>query len=373
MTRGRVGISLLAALVVVLAVLSPAQGAPAGGVRPTTRGGSAYDATIGARDCSLLGRVDTRRGCSRDQCVKGARWGNHGRGAEVCARSGRDGRVYATPVAKDRCQALGRRWISQVNWCASNPDRSVTTIAHAPQCQGKRSTYVTHTETEGHYDECLRPSDVRRLRALAESSGASFEHVSEERSPLLCSYRPGRAMVDGVCTPSATAPQAAGGVLLVGDSIAWRGSDELARLRPSWTIDGYPGRRFTDLQDRIDFYLAGHTAPTGVILELGTNAAGSYKRSALDQSLATLPADTRLMLVVPYRGTARNPGVQLKAQARYDSWYRKIARTRPDTCLADWRSLVRKHPDVLVDGVHPTHRSESRWAHFVADAWDHCS
>ena len=34
----------------------------------------------------------------------------------------------------------------------------------------------------------------------------------------------------------------AGGVVVIGDSLTWRGSDELGRLRPSFTLDGEPAR-----------------------------------------------------------------------------------------------------------------------------------
>ena len=65
--------------------------------------------------------------------------------------------------------------------------------------------------------------------------------------------------------------------------------------------------------------------------------------------------------------------MQLAAQDRYDRWMHKLAATRPLTCIADWLRLVGKYPGVLVDGVHPTHRSEGRWADWISDQWDDCS
>jgi hypothetical protein len=327
-----------------------------------------YDAHLGPRGCGLLGRTyDATRGCSRDACVAGAVPGNRNVGAEVCRLRG--GHVYATSVGATTCRSLGRVWIEPVNACASNPDRARTLVAHAPQCAGRRSTYVTHTEREGRYDECLTPSAVHALRVLAARRHTTVEGLAAQRSPVLCAQRPRHAMRDGVCRLERDQPLATGGVLLVGDSIAWRGADELARLRPGWTVDGDPGRRLVALPSRLHRYAAGHQAPTGLVLELGTNHSPGYAYADLVRDVAALPAGTRLMLVAPYR--SGDPGRAATAQVA--RWMRTLAASRPDTCVADWRRLALDHLGSLVDGVHPTSDNEASWASWVATRWDRCA
>ena len=72
-----------------------------------------------------------------------------------------------------------------------------------------------------------------------------------------------------------------GGVLLVGDSVSWRGSDELARLRPELTVDAEPARRPTELAARLDAFRAKHGQPAGLVVELGTNPAPGFRRRDL--------------------------------------------------------------------------------------------
>ena len=77
-------------------------------------------------------------------------------GAEACTlRGAPQGYGFAATVDVRQCRALNRRWISQVNYCASEPDRSPGAVYNAPQCTGAATVYVNLTETEGYYDECL--------------------------------------------------------------------------------------------------------------------------------------------------------------------------------------------------------------------------
>ena len=83
-------------------------------------------------------------------------------GAEACALVGQPkGFGFAATVDVRHCQDLHRRWIAAVNYCASQPDRSLAAVRDAPQCASPASIYVTLSETEGRYDECLTTARVR--------------------------------------------------------------------------------------------------------------------------------------------------------------------------------------------------------------------
>ena len=83
--------------------------------------------------------------------------------------------------------------------------------------------------------------------------------------------------MNGACVADPSFQPSGGGVLMIGDSLTWRGSDELGRLRPSFTLDGEPARPPTELASRLAAFRAGHGQPDGLIIELGTVPA---RRSA---------------------------------------------------------------------------------------------
>ena len=362
-----VGGLVLMFVLVVLVVLAPPVGAVSSG------GTSAVDPRIGAGDCRLLGRTFLPgHGCSRDDCLPSAYIVNRARGAELCALPHQGRHAYGAPIDFRRCAALHRAWIAQVNWCASNPDRSRSVVHHAPQCTGSATTYVTHSEREGFYDECLKPSQVRRLTRLARRNGTTLGREALVRSKTLCNYRPRHIFSDGRCVRAHGQTATTGGVVLIGDSIAWRGTDELGRIRPDFHIDGIPSRRLTDLAPRLDRFRLDHGDPDGLIVELGTNSAKDFHKGDLDSILGSLPTETVVLLVLPYR---RNPHAPPKIQpqsTRYAAWMRDLASDRANTCVADWRAYVLTHPAVLVDGVHPTPSGEGAWASWTAKSWRTC-
>ena len=173
-------------LLSVLVVLAPQAGAVPRGAS------SAIDSRIGAADCRLLGRsYMPGRGCRRDDCLPSAHIVNRARGAELCALPHQGDYAYGSPIDFRRCAALHREWIAQVNWCASNPDRSKAVIRHAPQCTGSATTYITHTERVGFYDECLKPGEVRRLTRMARRNGSTLAREALVRSPTCAPTGPG--------------------------------------------------------------------------------------------------------------------------------------------------------------------------------------
>ncbi|WP_372735519.1 hypothetical protein [Nocardioides sp.] len=333
------------------------------------------DTSIGAFECRLLGRAFVSdRGCARTRCIRGAVPFKESHDAEMCTLRGQVMHGYGAPVDFRRCKALGRRWIHQVNWCASNPQRTRAIIWSAPQCKAKNFTYVTIRQSDGGlYDQCLKPSRVRKLKAIAKRRDTTVGYEAARRSRLQCSYLPRHRFRNGLCVKTSKKQGPMGGTVMIGDSITWRGTDELARLRKDITIDGFPGRNFRKLMPRLNWFRADHGQPTGFILALGTNGVQTkVGRKSLARAMDTLPASTTVMLVAPYRASRANPPVRAGFTRKYEKWMRKLAADRPNTCFADWPKLVTKHPRILGDGVHPTHQFEGAWAKWISRQWDRC-
>jgi hypothetical protein len=279
---------------------------------------------------------------------------------------------FAATVDVRDCRALHRRWIAQVNYCASQPDRSVPVVRDAPQCTRPASVYVNLTEVDGFYDECLTPARATELARQAGERGASLAAEVALRSSTQCLDRPGHAFVDGLCTSEGAPAPAGGGVLMIGDSVTWRGSDELARIRPELTVDAEPARRPTELASRLDAFRARRGQPTGLVVELGTNPAPGFGRRDLAAVVGSLLPGTPVMFVLPYVEVSPDPLVVSASSRRFAGWMRTLARSRGDSCVADWPAYVRSHPGLLQDGIHPRHAAEDDWARWISGQWDHC-
>ena len=335
-------------------------------------GSGSYDRSISAGSCDLLGRVYTKgAGCSRKKCVQGATLFRKVYGAEACQLKGQGEYGFVSTIDYRRCADLGRRWISQVNFCASYPDRSATAVYDAPQCVGARSVYVRNTEADGFYDECLTPDRVRELVGFARSSGSDLTSEASTRSSIQCQDRPGQVYVDGRCVPDAGPRPAKGGVLMVGDSLTWRGTDELGRLRSTFTLDGEPARQISELQGRLDYYVSGHGQPTGLIIALGAvPAPASYGKSDLARTVKSVPRSTKVMFVMPY--AALPSGKASPRTTKIGGWMRAIAKSRGRACVADWPAFVQHRPGLLQDGVHLKNNLEKSWARFMSQQWGRC-
>ena len=159
------------------------------------------------------------------------------------------------------------------------------------------------------------------------------------------------------------------GMLMVGDSVSWRGSDELARLRPVLTVDAEPARRPTELAARVDAFRAEHDQLSGLVVELGTNPAPGFERRDLAAAVRSLPTETPVMLVLPYVEVSSDPVVVSSWSQQFDGWMRSVAAGRPHTCVADWPAYVRSHPGLLQDGIHPRNDAEAAWAEWVLAQW----
>lgn len=340
---------------------------------PASAAGGGYDNQLSQGECDLLGRAFTRgAGCARTRCVPGARLYRKVYGAEACQLKGQGDYGFVSTIESRQCQALGRRWIPQVNYCASFPDRSATAVYDAAQCTGARSVYVNLTEADGYFDECLTPQRVQELQLYAIAERSDLTTEASERSSVQCPWRPQHSYELGKCVSTPGSQPAQGGTVMVGDSLTWRGTDELARLRSTFTIDGEPARQISLLRQRLDYYASGHGQPTGVIVALGAvPPPKGFGKGDLARVVNGLSATTRVMLVLPYAEMV--PGRQTRNTATIDGWMRSIAKGRGRTCLADWPSFVRGRAGILQDGVHVKHVYEPTWARFIDQSWSRCS
>ena len=336
---------------------------------------SMVDAAINRPSCALLGRTWDAAGCRRDECVRPVDSIHPAVDAEVCERRP-EGSRYGNPIAAPRCRALHRRFIAPVNLCASLPERSRPLVDRSAACVAPWTTYAVHSERDGDYDECLRPQDARRWQREALRRGRPVGDYVAERSRTLCSYRAHVVFTAGRCRlDDAPLPRSPSGTLLIGDSVAWRATDELADLRPDWTVDAVPGRLVDELGPRIDRYLAGHRPPTLAVVALGTNPGAGWVLGDYLDAVAGLPRSTRVVWVTPHRSTARGPGNPrwLVAEvSRVERAMRRAANLRPGSCLVDWTELTRRQPGVLLDGVHPTRPGELTWARLVVRGATDC-
>ena len=373
--RHRAPLRRLAAAVLAMLCLTGAAFVVLGSTASAKEGSTAgYDRSLGSSDCDLLGREYVQgRGCSRTKCVDGAVPFRRTFGAEACALRGQpNGYGFVSTIDIRQCQALNRRWIPQVNYCASQPDRSVTALYNAAQCTGAASVYVNLFETEGYFDECMTPQRADELAQRAGEDGSTLTAETALRSSTQCPYRPHSVYSNGACVKTPDAQPSGGGVAMIGDSLTWRGGDELTRLRPTFTIDGEPARKLTELRERLEDYRAQHGEPGGLIIELGTSPAKGFSQQDLAKILKTVPASTDLMLVLPYYELRTDPVVISKASSRVAHWMESLARSRKNACVADWPAYVRSHPGILQDGVHTRHNAEGRWARWISQQWGRC-
>lgn len=339
--------------------------------QPSTPVSEAVDPRVDQASCALLGRTWSVAGCSRESCVTGHEYAKTGANAETCRIGGRRGASYGVEVDFRRCEALHRAWISVLNYCASDPHRTESVISDAAQCRAPFTSYVLMSETEGSYDECLRPSRVEELRAVATSTGQPLAVVAAQRSRTQCGWAAQHVWSGGVCVAGQpTTPVLADNVVVIGDSITWRGTNELATLEPDWVIDGSSGRQVDALDERLAAYRAAHGEPGGVVFALGTNGRSGFTEAEFRASIAQLPPSVPVLFVTPYRqpGTTGRP----ELVDTYDAWMHVLAKQRARTCIADWREAVTTDPTLLVDGVHPTSVGEVFWAELVDRSWNTC-
>ena len=336
-------------------------------------GSAAYDRSLNVSNCDLLGRVYVKgSGCARKKCVQGAKLWRKVYGAEACQLRNQGDYGFVSTVDFRRCAALGRRWISQVNFCASYPDRSATAVYDAPQCTGARSVYVTNTEADGFYDECLTPDRVRELVGIARSSGSDLTAEASLRSSVQCGYRPASSVRRRqVRLRSRLGPRQ-------GRHPHGRRLADLARHRRagpapaggSRSTASPPGRS-ASCRAGLSYYVSGAGQPTGLIVALGAvPPPAGYGKSDLARTIKSVPRSTKVMFVMPY--AALPSGNTSPRTTKIGSWMRAIAKSRGRACVADWPSFVRSRHGLIQDGVHVKNSQERTWAKFISQQWGRC-
>lgn len=364
----RLLVALCAVLFAVTGLSVVAQG--------TASAAPAVDRRLGESSCALTGRLWVEgRGCARYHCVAGAAMFKGGRDAELCMLRGPRGAEFARPINARLCGDLGRVWIAPVNSCASNPDRARRVVSNALQCVRPGMTYLNHRESEGRYDECVGKRKLTKLQRIARGANASINAVAVDRSKANCAERGGWVMRSGVCVRrEGPVPESQrGGMLMVGDSVSWRADDELRAMRRQWTFDLRPGRRLEQLPERLARFRANHGDPDRVIIQLGTNRRNGLRERQFRAAIASLPATTPVMLVLPYRHPAGVDPSLIKATVKQRRWMRALGSTRPLTCVADWPKVAAGNLGNLVDGAHPGARHERWYAQYVLRAWQTCT
>ena len=365
----RRALAVLLATLIAAATLSVVTGSHADAT-------ASVDKRLSQGQCALTGRVwIAGRGCSRHHCIPGATMFKEGHDAELCQLSGRTGAEFARPINSRRCADLGRVWIGAINSCASNPNRARYVVPNAPQCAGAATIYVNHGEEEGRYDECLTPGRAAALERLARRKHESLNEVALDRNRFNCSYRAGWVMDDGVCVKREGPVPASqrGGFYMVGDSVSWRADNELYAREPGWILDLRPGRRLDELPGRLKWFRANHDNPDQLIVQLGTNRRQGFNEDDFRDTMASLPATTPVMFLLPYRKFQGDNAGPVHATKKYGRWMRDLAAGRPLTCLADWPSVAASHLSNLVDGEHPDAAHEGWYARYVVRAWDDCA
>jgi len=363
------------ALVVLLAVLtmgtalsvvtgSPADAAPS------------VDKRLSQGECALTGRAwFPGRGCARHHCVKGATMFKEGHDAELCRMQGRNGAEYARPISSRRCADLGRIWLGEINSCASNPNRARYVVQNAPQCRGAGKVYVNHGEVEGRYDECMTPAKAAKLTRIGKRNKQSLNEAALDRNRFNCSYRAGWVMQSGTCVKRQGPPPASqlGGFYVVGDSVSWRADNELAARQGKWILDLRPGRRLDELPGRLDWFRANHGEPSQLVVQLGTNRRQGFNEADFKATMASLPATTPVLFLLPYRKFMGDNAGPVAATKKYGRWMKNLAAQRPLTCLSDWPKIASSHLSNLVDGEHPDAQHEDWYARYLIHAWGDCA
>lgn len=365
----RRALAVLLAVLATAAALSVVTGSSADAA-------ASVDPRLGKGECALTGRVYVAgRGCARHYCVPGATMFKEGHDAELCQLRGRSGAEFARPINSRRCADLGRIWIGEINSCASNPNRARTVVPGAPQCRGAGKVYINHSESEGHYDECLSAGRVAELRKIAKRTGQSLNDAALDRNRFNCSYRAGWTMKGGTCVrrvgPVPASQQ--GGFYMVGDSVSWRADNELYARQKDWVLDLRPGRRLDELPGRLDWFRANHGDPDQVIVQLGTNRRKGFNEGDFRATVATIPADVPILFLLPYRHFEGDNAGPVAATKKYAAWMRSLAADRPLTCLSEWPKIAAAHLSNLVDGEHPDAKHEDWYARYVVRAWGDCA
>lgn len=167
-------------------------------------------------------------------------------------------------------------------------------------------------------------------------------------------------------------------VIVLGDSLTYRGEDKLHARRPAWVVDGVRGRNVTTLLPLMRQHLRATPRPRAVVVALGTNGSRRWTMDHYRRAARMVPRGTDVVFVTPYRAVLRQPtrpGVAPIDVNRYGRWMQRVAKAAPARrCVAPWAHVARRKPWLLTDGVHQIDPAgESAWARLVVAAVDRCA
>jgi hypothetical protein len=161
--------------------------------------------------------------------------------------------------------------------------------------------------------------------------------------------------------------------VLIGDSIANYGKDNLRAYRPGWGVDAINGSSPATLSSRIDKTVKYHKGkhPRNLIVELGTNYSSSFKPADYSLVRKKLPK-TRIIFVTPGRDPFVVGQESARRAAAYAYYMIRLANVDKRMCIVPWAETVAQAPTLLRDGVHGTPAGEERWAREVVKGVDAC-
>lgn len=169
-------------------------------------------------------------------------------------------------------------------------------------------------------------------------------------------------------------------VYVTGDSIAYWAAPIIEERRPGWYIEGVPGRQVQTLSTQVEQILAADPRPRAIIVELGTNTAEFEDYEALyREALAPVPAGTKVVLVTPYKDPDKfgRDTTWPSARKSYHQYYAARAMNRlaraEGVCVARWRYMAHRNPELLHDGIHPNMRGRRALTSLLIDTVRSCT
>jgi len=227
----------------------------------------------------------------------------------------------------------------------------------------------------GRYpDLCITPAEAESVAREAQRRRTSIAAAAGGRSRIICAAAPGYDWKAGRCRPlgrGESKTRTPVRTLVVGDSVTYRAGDEMTEANRGWVVDGQAGTVIASFARRYRAFTRLHRTPRTVVMALATNVDGDASRRAFERAAARVPRSTRLVLVTPFRDRRVYPR-EARVLAERTRWLEALDRSRPGTCVAPWRAVAQRNPDLIVDGVHQTARGEEVFASVVARAVQAC-
>ncbi|MGT2832656.1 acyltransferase family protein [Streptococcus halotolerans] len=140
-------------------------------------------------------------------------------------------------------------------------------------------------------------------------------------------------------------------LLFIGDSVAVHAGESVNARFQGAIIDSKSNRNLADAATIIKNYADNGALPKNIVVAVGVNEVTNSKE-VLDDLVASLPDNRRLVLVTPYNGSYSN----VKGSNVYDTRQNemKLAKKYDFVAVADWKKTAEAHPEIWegTDSVH---------------------